>query len=422
QTLRTRSCAGTVTAIRGVECIDIDFTDPRVLRGDFTPEERAFLTGRETGRTLFKQSSAEALVTGKLFALPAGPVGVAFGANIRRDEIDDTPGEATLAGNVANFMTSGITAGRTVSKEIFGEVELPLLEGVPMIERLTLSGAARYTHVDATARGGAQDSFSDTTWKVGADWAVTDWLRFRGTWGTSFRAPALFELFLQDQTGFLGQSDIDPCIQSAARLAAGAISQRIFDNCAVAGIAPDYAGGIGPATITSGGGLGRLKPETSTAKTISVILTPDLSGALWGGLKTGRAVDYVDAGVKDEIALLGAGNILTGCYDSENFATEPFCGLFTWTAAGPDAQSVATVTDRYVNISRQRNRGVDLSLAVDQDLGKLGSLSFRAQMTWQVEDKVELFPGTEIDDNGKIGNPKWVGDFNLGWTKDKWTL
>ena len=37
QTLRTRSCVGTVTAIRGVPCIDIDFTDPRVLRGDLTP-------------------------------------------------------------------------------------------------------------------------------------------------------------------------------------------------------------------------------------------------------------------------------------------------------------------------------------------------------------------------------------------------
>src|SRR3546814_9431316 len=101
---------------------------------------------------------------------------------------------------------------------------------LPMIERLTLSGAARYTHVEATARTGARDDFSDTTWKVGADWAVTDWLRFRGTWGTSFRAPALFELFLQDQTGFLGQSDIDPCIQRAARLAAGAISQPILED------------------------------------------------------------------------------------------------------------------------------------------------------------------------------------------------
>src|SRR3546814_13723385 len=65
--------------------------------------------------------------------------------------------------------------------------------------------------------------------------------------------------------------------------------------------------------------------------------------------------------VKDEITLLGAVNILTGCDDSDNFANEPFCGLFMRTAGGPDAQSVASVTDRYVNISRQRNRGVDLS-------------------------------------------------------------
>src|SRR3546814_14214280 len=81
-----------------------------------------------------------------------------------------------------------------------------------------------------------------------------------------------------------------------------------------------------------------------------------------------------------EITLLGAVNILTGCYDSDNFANEPFCGLFMRTAGGPDAQSVASVTDRYVNISRQRNRGVDLSLAIDQDLGHLGALTFRAQM------------------------------------------
>ena len=421
QTLRTRSCVGTATAIRGVPCIDIDFTDPRVLRGDFTPAERAFLMGSDTGRTLFKQTSAEALLTGKLFALPAGPVGVAFGANIRRDEINDKPGEATLAGNVFNFTTSGITAGRTVAKELFGEVEVPLLEGVPMIERLTLSGAARYTHVDARRGAGVSDTFSDTTWKVGADWAVTDWLRFRGTWGTSFRAPALFELFLNDQTGFVGQQAIDPCIQTGARLAAGAISQRIFDNCAADGIGPAFAGGFGPATIASGGGIGQLKPETSTAKTVSVILTPDLSGALWGGLRTRLAVDYFDIEVKDEITLLGAANILRGCYDSD-VADEPLCGLFTRVTAGPDIRSVASVTDRYVNISRQRNRGVDLSVAIDQDLGNLGSLAFHAQMTWQVKDKVSLFPGTEVDDNGKIGNPKWVGDFNLGWMKSGWTI
>ena len=58
---RTQSCAGTVTAIRGVPCIDINYTDPRVLAGNFTPEERAFLFGvdkatRSTSRILLKLS------------------------------------------------------------------------------------------------------------------------------------------------------------------------------------------------------------------------------------------------------------------------------------------------------------------------------------------------------------------------------
>lgn len=421
QSFRTRSCAGTVTSVRGVPCIDIDFTDPRVLSGEFTPAERAFLTGRETGTTLFTQSSAEATLSGNLLTLPAGPVGTAFGVQVRRDRIDDQPGAATLAGNVANFTTSGITAGRAVSKEIFGEIEVPLVDSAPLIERLTLSGTARYTHVSATRRDGARDSFADTTWKAGVDWTVTDWLRLRGTWGTSFRAPALFELFLENQTGFLGQQDVDPCIQTGARLQAGVISQRVFDNCAADGIAPNFAGGVAPVTIASGGGLGNLRPERSTAKTASVVLTP--KGGPWAGLRTRLAVDYFDISLRDEITLLGAPNIVRGCYDSESFPDEPLCDLFSRAPAGrPDALSIAGVVDRYVNISRQRNRGVDVSFAADQDLGQLGSLALRAQMTWQIEDRVALFPGTTVDDNGKIGNPKWVGDFSLGWTKGPWTL
>jgi iron complex outermembrane receptor protein len=423
QSFRTRSCVGQQTAIRGVNCIDIDFTDPRVLRGDFTPEERAFLMGKETGTTIFTQWSGEATLSGNLLSLPAGNVGAAFGAQIRRDQITDTPGETTLAGNAALRTSSGITSGRTVTKEVFGEIQIPLIHDTPLIQRLTLSGAARYTNVDATRRDGAQDSFSDTTWKAGLDWEVTNWLRFRGTWGTSFRAPALFELFLENQTGFQAQQDIDPCIRTASALARGAITQRMFDNCAAAGFGPAFQGATGSATVIGGGGLGSLRPETSTAKTVSIILTPDLSGALWGGLKTSLAVDYFDIKVSDEITTLGAGNIMRGCYNSEFFPNDPLCDLFTRVPSGqPDAMNVDSVIDTYVNIARQRNRGVDVTLNIGQDLGNLGSLEFRAQMTWQVEDKTALFPGTIVDDNGEAGDPKWVGDFNLAWTKGPWTL
>ncbi|WP_447762460.1 TonB-dependent receptor domain-containing protein [Sphingopyxis panaciterrae] len=422
QSFRTRSCAGLTTRINGLPCIDIDFTDPRVLRGDFTPEERAFLFGKETGNTLFTQKSVEATFSGNLITLPAGEVGLAFGAQIRRDAINDTPGEFTLAGNAALRTSSGITAGHTVNKEVFGEIQIPLIYNTPFIQRLTLSGAGRYTDVTATRRDGVKDSFSDVTWKAGLDWEVNDWLRFRGTWGTSFRAPALFELFLENQTGFLARQDIDICIDIADKLEQGTINQRIFDNCVAAGVPTDFQGDTGSATIVSGGGIGQLKPETSTAKTVSLILTPDLSGVLWGGLRTSLAIDYFDIKISDEISTVGATNIINRCYNSEFGLDDPICDLITRSTSGTDVNNITQVLDTYVNINKQRNKGIDVTLRLDQDLGNLGSLTFGAQMTWQIKDTIELFDGFVADDNGEAGDPKWVGDFNLSWNKGPWTI
>jgi iron complex outermembrane receptor protein len=36
-------------------------------------------------------------------------------------------------------------------------------------------------------------------------------------------------------------------------------------------------------------------------------------------------------------------------------------------------------------------------------------------MNWQFKDITELFDGTPVSDNGDVGEPKWVGDFNLVW-------
>ncbi|ALJ12818.1 TonB-dependent receptor domain-containing protein [Sphingopyxis macrogoltabida] len=422
QSWRTRSCVGLTTRINGLPCIDIDFTDPRVLRGDFTPQERAFLFGKETGKTIFTQKSIEATFSGNLITLPAGDVGLAFGAQIRRDAINDTPGEFTLAGNAALRTSSGITAGHTVNKEIFGEIQIPLIYDTPLIQRLTLSGAGRYTDVTATRRDGVKDSFSDVTWKAGLDWEVTDWLRFRGTWGTSFRAPALFELFLENQTGFQNQQDIDICIDIEDQLEQGNINQRIYDNCVAAGIPTDFQGATGSATIVSGGGIGVLKPETSTAKTVSVVLTPDLSGLLWSGLRLNLAVDYFDIKIRDEITTLGATSIINGCYNSEFGLDDPLCDLITRETSGPEIYNISQILDTYVNINKQRNKGIDVTLRLDQDLGNLGSLTFTSQMTWQIKDTIGLFDGFIIDDNGEAGDPKWVGDFNLSWEKGPWTV
>lgn len=421
---RSTACApGEVTEVRGVPCMDINLTDPRVLNSNFTQAERDYLFGEDTGNTEYKQLSGEAIVTGSVFALPAGDLGVAIGTQIRRDEIEDVPGPTTLADNLWGSTSSGITAGHTITKELFGEVEVPLIYNTPLIQSLTLNAAGRLTYVDAERQDGIEDSFNDRTYKLGFNWEVNDWLRFRGSYGTSFRAPALFELFLADQTGFLSQLTVDPCIRYGERLELGSISQRLADNCAADGVPPDYAGGGSSAEIVTGGGIGVLEPETSTAKTISAIFTPDRG--LWDGMRFSLAVDYFDIEVEGEISTLGAGAIVGGCYNSQNFPNDPLCTLFTRSTAttGPSAFNISEVRASYVNINRQRNRGVDLTGRIAQELGRYGTLNLLAQMTWQIEDEFQLFGASEpSDDTGEVGEPRWVGDFNATWRNNPWIV
>jgi iron complex outermembrane receptor protein len=421
QEFRSQLCQpGQVTSIRGVPCLDIDFTDPRVLSGNLTQAEQDYLFGVETGNTLYTQWTAEASVSGTVFTLPAGDVGVALGVQWRRDEIDDTPGDITLSGNVWGQSVSGRTAGFATSEEAFGEIQIPLLRDVPFFQNLTVSGAARLTNSYAE-RDSDEESDKDSnnwTYKLGASWQVNDWLRFRGSMGTSFRSPALFEQFLADQTGFQGQLAVDPCSGYGTRDP----SDIIFQRCAALGIPLDYtSAGTSSALVSSGGGIGVLDPETSTAKTLSVIFTPQRG--LWDGMRFSVAVDYFDIDVEDQVTTLGAGNIVFGCFASDNYPDDPLCNLFErdLTPGSPRFGQILTVRDPFININRQHNRGVDLTARVNQDLGRWGSLAVLGQMTWQIEDLFELFQGFQADDNGESGEPVWVGDFKMTWDKGPWS-
>lgn len=413
---QTSSCVGTVTPISGKQCIDLPWADPYFLAGQLTPAQVNFLFDWEEGKTVYTQLTGEATVSGELFNLPAGAVGVALGASIRRDEITDTPGAITLAANAWGASASGITAGKSVTSEAFGELSIPVFSDSPIGKEFTLSAAGRWTNVKATRKS---DGFSDSdngnwTYKVGFNWTLNDWVRFRGSYGTSYRAPALFEQFLADETSFARQSRIDPCGNYTAGLAAGTTSQRVANNCAADGIPGNYSPGGIDAIVTASGGIGILDAETSRAAVIGAVLTPK-----FGFLPNTRfnlAVDFFDIEVDGEISQLGAGTILFGCYDSENFATEPLCNLFTRGQNVTAPYQINTVDDQYINISSQKNQGLDLSVNIEQDLGKLGKFTLLADMTWQFKDNLRLLPTSPLTStNGEAGSPKWVGDFRANW-------
>jgi len=140
---------------------------------------------------------------------------------------------------------------------------VPLLRDLPAIKRLSFNGSFRWTDYDSYG--------SDTTYKAGLNWQIIDSIRFRGAYGTSFRAPALYELFLANQTSFLGQTSVDPCINWAQ-----SSNETLRKNCAAAKVPGDYtAAGSSSATVIAGGGKGVLSAETSNNTTIGLVWTPE---------------------------------------------------------------------------------------------------------------------------------------------------
>lgn len=428
---RTARCPGGVTPIAGKTCTFVDWYTSRVMFGDFTQAEFDFLTDTETGTTEYEQTYVEGIVSGDLVELWAGTVGLAVGGAFRRDEITDTPGHISLAGNVWQGGPAGITAGRSDTMEAFGEINIPLLRDLPLIQSLSVTAAARVTNVTATRAldGASAENNGNWTYKLQGNWEVTDWLRLRGTYGTSYRAPALFEQFLFDQVGSLPQRSLDPCIGWGGKLDRGEITQQFASNCQTDGVPALHTGaGINGSTIT-GGGLGVLLPETSTAWTASVILNPDFD--FLPNTQISVAVDYFEIEVKGQIAQFGAGSVIAGCYASADFPNDPLCDLFArvgdldednpfWNSGSPN--NIAFVRDSFININSQQNEGVDVTTRLIHDFPGDVQLSLQGQMTWQTKDTISVFDGFPNDINGRVGEPKWVGDFSAELIAGPWSL
>jgi iron complex outermembrane receptor protein len=373
----TASCAGLTTPISNRPCVDVRWMDPDFLAGNFTQAERDFLFDHETGKTIYTQTFVEGFVGGDVLQLPAGPLGAVAGFVMRRDEIEDTPGAVTLADNSWGLTGAGITKGDDTTREVFGELDIPVIEGVRFAENIRLTVSGRYTDVE---------SYGDnTTYKVGLSWQIIPALKVRATKGTSFRAPGLFELYLADQTSFLGQRTVDPCINWGQ-----SENAELRQNCAADGVPADFGGGVSSAEIVSGGGFGLLQAETSEAETFGVVWTP-------GFADLSIAIDYFDIRIDDEITQLGANNIPFLCYTSDTFPTDPICSLFE---RNPSTLGIDLVRDDYINIATQTNRGIDLTVRYQRELPFQTELTLDGQATWQLQDTINLFADNDIDSNG----------------------
>jgi len=125
----------------------------------------------------------DAVLSGDLFALPAGMARAALGFQFRDVELSQDFDDNAERGNFL-FITAPTEdfAGSRDVFAVFGEVELPLTN------TLDLSAALRYGDY-----GGAVGDTLDP--RVAALYRPWEWLSLRGSVSTSFRAPSVFQQF-----------------------------------------------------------------------------------------------------------------------------------------------------------------------------------------------------------------------------------
>ncbi len=402
----TFSCANQATF---ANCVAAPALSAAVIGGNLPQAWRDYILQNTIGTTKFRETTFSASIDGPLFKLPGGDVQLVLGVEYRKQSINDTPDPNAQSGNLLGLTAAVPTRGSDSVKEVFGEVFVPLISDKPFFHNLSLNGSLRYT--DYKSYG------SDTTYKIAGEWEFFQGFGIRGSYGTSYRAPALAEQFLGATSGFIS-SGFDPCDADnfPANPANYSVNQQtIAANCASTGInVATFQQNSGITVFTRGGAETGLSAETSRNWSAGVVLKPKLGGSTSVSL----ALDYFDIKVSNGVSSLSGSTILSRCYSATDF--DPATGFCRFVSR--NANNQLTVTSGYVNLSTDIVKGFEFNGRFATDVFG-GRFTLNANLTKYTEQSDKVFAEEFLRDaNGTLNNPDWVGSADFTFRKGKVTF
>lgn len=306
---------------------------------------------------------------GPLFKIGGNEVRMAFGYE-GQDIISDL-------GSARGGPTTPIvyrTFGRNVDS-YYAELYVPLFgeaNGMPGLEKLQFTAAVRH------------DRYSDvgetTNPKFGVIWSPVKGLDFRGSYGTSFRAPIFSQIFGNSNALYV-QNYVDPT--QGSTLVTG-----IARSGANPGLAPETA-----KTWTLGADL-KLGSNLRLGLTYFDVLYEGQATAYLSDLTIlGREADFAGLGIIYRGAAAAAQvTALTG-------QGIGFVGV-------PPANITLYIDGRNLNLGRSVTRGIDFDFLYRTDAGSLGSFTFTANGTYVTDYRVAVSPTAAYKDfRNTIFNP-----------------
>lgn len=386
-------------AARAAGCVPLDIFSQDALT---SAQKNWMLTTRRMNYEI-SQKIFGAGLSGTAFRLPNGDVAIAAGVERRIESVDREDDPRAASGDVAYFGLVGpipAMKARQSITEIYGEIVIPVLKDLPLIRRLDVEGAYRYSHYDGTFGG-------TNTWKLGGSWDVGGGLVLRTVRSRSVRAPNFGELY-GPQTSNASGSPADTCMGVAYNL-----TPTRAANCKALGIdAPLAYNQLGPVIIS--GGNPDLKPETADTLTLGAVYQPRFIPGL------DLTVDYWDISISDVIASFGSGDVFRLCTDLPTINN-----VFCQSTERDPVTKLATVQRTFlVNAQEMKRRGIDFGMHYRTQIGA-GQLGIALRASYLLEAMTSTTPGIEAGDvisTGHYTNPRLKGTMMVNYGTDKFDI
>lgn len=368
-----------------------------------------------------RQQVVSASLTGDLgawgFKSPAAEsgVGIAFGAEYRDDELEvnsdiafcdrGSPPNTDLAGQGGPTCP---TAGGQDVYDLFVEARVPLIENAALFKALVLDLGYRFSDYELAG--------TTHTYKLGATWALSDDLTFRGSYNKATRAPNVIELFAPNQVALFGLSPganglSDPC--------AGPSPTATLAQCLNTGLSAAQFGSPvlnNPADQYNQfiGGNDQLDPEDSRSWTVGAVLTPTFVDNFV------LSVDYFNITLDNVVGTIGAEETFNRCL---NTGDPTFCSLITREpVTGALFVNGGGVINTNQNLGSIKTAGLDFNSSYNVGIGGFGDLGFNYIGTYLRKLETVVLPGdAAIACEGLFAafcgspNPKYRHRFITSW-------
>ncbi|MGH8402202.1 MAG: TonB-dependent receptor domain-containing protein, partial [Gammaproteobacteria bacterium] len=405
-------------------CVPFNFFggyNPATGQGSITPAMAKYVLFEAHDVTSETMRDYTANITGSLFNLPAGPLGIALGLESLENDGYQHPDATTQSGNTSGNVVQP-SNGRESTKAEYVEFNIPLVADVPFMKNVSLDIANRWSQFkwkggNAGAPGtGVQHSASNTSGRAALRWQATDSLLLRASWSQGFRIPSISEFFLGNSDNF--PSLTDPCVTPSAPLQSGFCGGSV-----------NQPNGQIHTTI---GGNSKLTPERSISRTGGFVYSPDFLPGF------DFSADYFKIDLLNAISALPAQTVLNGCYYGGNLN---YCNLITrsgGTGGYNQNGSITNVIDTNTNIGGIKTEGVDVVMDYKFPSTAIGDFKASLDVTFTKQYVVTQAFGDGVtspilssqEQSGTTGGaggavfggfPKKRATFGLNWSYGDWS-